>query len=221
MNIYLIHGDDYLTSYERLQMYIGKARERGFHIVNIENKSDDIAGILRSKNLFDFKQMVVVNNYQLIISDVLNFLKDVDYDLHLVIYHEGTIPVSFIKKLPEVSKNEVFELSKSLWKFVENFYPGNIAPCLTYFHQSIKNNPVEMVFSILSGHLRDIFLILNSENLPYPAWRLQKLKYISEKFGIRKIKMVIKELSEIDIRVKTSNVSLKDELDLFILRKLK
>ena len=74
---------------------------------------------------------------------------------------------------------------------------------------------------ILSGYLKDIYLVLNTGNtLKYPEWRMQKLKHISARFGIKKLSKIIDELAIIDIKVKTTSANLKDELDLLILRKL-
>lgn len=221
MNIYLIHGDNSLASYNRLQEYTNKGRNKGWEVAEVAEKSSNISAILRSNSLFKGKRLIIVRDYKLLSEQAIEFIYTSNEDAEIIIYHVGTIPALFIKKLPVVSKNEVFDLSKSLWKFIENFYPGNLIPCLTYFHESIKHDPVELVFSILIGQIRDIYLILNSEILPYPAWRLQKLRKISDKFGKYRIKKVIKELSEIDIKIKTSNANLKEELDLFIIRKLK
>ena len=221
MNIYLIHGDNSLTSYNRLQEYVNKGKDRGWEVTEIEDKEVNIIDILRSDSLFGNKRLVVVKEYSLLSDKAIEFINKTLDDIELIIYHGSAIPVTFIKKLKNVKKNEVFKLSKYLWKFIDNFYPGNTKNCLYYFHESLKNDPAELLFTILAGQIKDIFLTLYSdEPLPYPPWRLSNIKRQSEKFGKEKIKMTIDELAKIDIKVKTSSADLKDELDLFILRKL-
>ncbi len=221
MNTYLIHGDNNIASYERLQTYIKKASEKGFEIINIENKEKKIIDILRSVGLFNNKRLIVIRNYTLIDITTLKYLGGVNHNLQIIIYHDATIPITFIKKLGNVKKNEIFQLSKYLWKFIDSFYPENTLNCLTFFHETLKTEPVELVFSILVGQLRDIFIMLYSKKpLSYPPWRLQKLRSLSDKFGRKKINKVIDQLSEIDVKVKTTGADLKDELDLFIIRKL-
>ena len=221
MNIYLIHGDNSLTSYNRLQEYVNKGKDKGWEVTEIEDKEVNIIDILRSDSLFGNKRLVVIINYLLLNSQIIKYINTSDDDVEVIIYNKTPIPISFIKKLTRVKKNEVFPLSKYLWKFIDNFYPGNTKNCLYYFHESLKNDPAELLFTILAGQIKDIFLTLYSdEPLPYPPWRLSNIKRQSEKFGRVKIKMTIDELSKIDIKVKTSSADLKDELDLFILRKL-
>ena len=221
MNIYLIHGDNSLASYNRLQEYVNKGKGRGWEVTEIEDKEVNTIDILRSNSLFGNKRLVVIINYLLLNSQIIKYINTSDDDVEVIIYNKTPIPISFIKKLTRVKKNEVFPLSKYLWKFIDNFYPGNTKNCLYYFHESLKNDPAELLFTILAGQIKDIFLTLYSdEPLPYPPWRLSNIKRQSEKFGRVKIKMTIDELSKIDIKVKTSSADLKDELDLFIMRKL-
>jgi len=221
MNIYLIHGDNSLTSYNRLQEYVNKGKDKGWEVTEIEDKEVNIIDILRSDSLFGNKRLVVIINYLLLNSQIIKYINTSDDDVEVIIYNKTPIPISFIKKLTRVKKNEVFPLSKYLWKFIDNFYPGNTKNCLYYFHESLKNDPAELLFTILAGQIKDIFLTLYSdEPLPYPPWRLSNIKRQSEKFGKEKIKMTIDELAKIDIKVKTSSADLKDELDLFIMRKL-
>ena len=54
----------------------------------------------------------------------------------------------------------------------------------------------------------------------YPDWRLNKLKSQSNKFSDKLLKEIINDLSNIDVKVKTSKANLKDSLDLLIVKKL-
>jgi len=219
MNIYLIHGDNSIASYTRLQEYLDKAKEKGWEVIIIDNK--DIINVLRSNNLFNNKRIIAIRNYSLIDKNTLEYLNVYKDELELLIYHENLIPSTFIQKLHGVKKNEIFRLSKHIWKFIDNFYPGNNKALIYHLNESVKTDPIELIFSLLSGYLKDIYLYKNSKNaLSYPSWRIQKIKLLSSKFGKDNLNEIINELANIDLKVKTTSANLKDELDLFILRKL-
>ena len=57
-------------------------------------------------------------------------------------------------------------------------------------------------------------------SIPYPSWRVGKLKSQASKFTIEQLKYLIEKLSEIDIKVKTSKADLTNELDLLIIKQL-
>ena len=221
MNIYLIHGDNNVASYERLQEYIKKGKSKGWEVSEIEDKETSITDTIRSNSLFNNKRLVIIKSYSLIDNKVIEFVNTNNDDIELIIYHGGTIPVTFLKKLKNVKKNETFKLSKYIWKFIDSFYPGNVKNCLFFFHETLKSDPAELVFSILVGQIKDIYLFLYSKKtIAYPPWRLGNIKRQADKFGKDKIVDAIDELADIDVKVKTTSANLKDELDLFIVRKL-
>jgi DNA polymerase III delta subunit len=221
MNIYIIHGDNSIASYEKFREYLDKARNEGWEIINIDNKDKTIKDVLRSYSLFNQKRIISIRNYNLIDKVTLDYLNNYKDDLELFIYHDNLIPPAFIQKLHSIKKNEVFRLSKHLWKFIDNFYPGNSKVLFYHLNESVKSDPIELIFSILTGYLKDLYLFLNSKKgLNYPPWRIQKIELLSSKFGKERLNEVINELANIDMKVKTTSTNLKDELDLFILRKL-
>ncbi len=221
MNLYFIHGENHLASYEKLQEYVNKGRNKGWEVVEISDKNSNVSDMLRSSSLFGGRRLVILKDYKLLGDQAIELLNTSKEEAEVIIYHTGIIPVTFIKKLKNVKKNEQYKLSKFLWKFIDSFFPGNVKNCLMYFHKSVETDPPEMIFSILSGQIRDMFLVLYSDKpLPYPTWRLSNIKHQAEKFGKNKIKEVIGELAEIDLKVKSSSSDLKDELDLYIVRKL-
>src|SRR3989344_1982571 len=152
MNVYLIHGENRLDSYQRLEEYIKKARSKGWDVKEIDDQNQNIIDTLREVGLFETKRLIVVKKYSILNEKSLKFINEFTGDTEVIVYHEGTIPQAFAKKLKNVRKNEVFKLSKSLWKFIDSFYPGNVNNCLKYFQESVNSDPVELVFSILSGH---------------------------------------------------------------------
>lgn len=112
------------------------------------------------------------------------------YSGNLVIYHNAKIPAPALKNL-NADKVELFELPQILWKFLDNI-------TIKGLHEIIKTQPLEYIFAMI-------------------AWKLKQnyLKNPNEKNA-----SLINELAKIDVKSKTSNVSLLTLLDLFIAKHL-
>jgi hypothetical protein len=107
----------------------------------------------------------------------------------LVIYSEKRLSQNFLKILPNDAKIEKFELPILIWKFLDNFN-------IKLFHELLKTTTPEYLLAMIS-------------------WKLKKnyLKNQNEKTASQ-----IQELSEIDIKAKTTDSNLLDLLDLFLIK---
>jgi len=96
---------------------------------------------------------------------------------------------NFLKILPNDAKIEKFELPILIWKFLDNFN-------IKLFHELLKTTTPEYLLAMIS-------------------WKLKKnyLKNQNEKTASQ-----IQELSEIDIKAKTTDSNLLDLLDLFLIK---
>ncbi len=211
MKIIVLHGDDSAKSYERLMKFTDVAKKRNWEIV-----SDEFPN---TPSLFGIDRLIIYRNYQLLTkNDIKNFDK---FDGTLVIYHDGTLPQTFLKLMPADFKMEKFELPRSLFTFLESFYPGNSIKSLKLLHDLTKTEAIELTFYMLSKHLRDLYWVtIDPKTAQYPSWRLSKLKSQAEKFELEKLKQIISKLSEIDILVKSSKADLLSALDLLIVKQL-
>jgi len=85
----------------------------------------------------------------------------------------------------------------------------------------LKTESHDKIFALLVRLYRDlIWAKIDTESLSYPEWRLNKLKYQSEKYSLDQLKKILRQLIEIDIKVKTGKGLLNELLDLFILGRL-
>jgi DNA polymerase III delta subunit len=211
VKIIVLHGDDSAKSYERLMKFVDSAKKRNWEIVTDEFPN--------TPSLFGKDRLIVYRNFQLLTkSDIKNFDK---FDGTLVIYHDGVLPQTFLKLMPSDFKMEKFELPKILFTFLEAFYPGNSIRTLKLLHDLGKTEAIELSFFMLGRHLKDLYWVsIDPETSEYPSWRLSRLKFQAEKFGIEKLKLIINELSDIDIDVKSSKANLLTSLDLLIVKQL-
>ena len=224
MNITVIHGDNSLASYEQLQKLIESAKNKGFFITKITEKDEKIAEILSKQDLFNEKRLIVVNDWDNLKLTDIKWINDhkKNYDIALIIYKNKTISKTFLNKIEKIDKVELFDVPKIIWSFMESFYPKNTTNCLKFLNEIIKKNAVEFVFAMLARHLRDVYwATLPGSEKEFQSWRFSKLKFQAKKMGNEKVKEILRIMGEIDIKVKTTNSNLKDELDLLIITQLK
>ena len=224
MKIYLIHGEYSFKSYEKLKEYIKKAKEDKWSAVYVSDESGlNIRETFSSKDLFVSKKVFILENLsKLTPKDIawLNKNKDL-LDGILVLYSKNNVKDSFIKSFDKIDRIEEFKLPENIYTFLNSFYPKNSESCIKIFHSLLPKENIEFIFFLLSKHLRDLFWVkLSPSNIPYPSWRVEKLERQASRFSIEKLKEIINNLSDIDIKSKTSNTNLSDLLDLLIIRKL-
>ena len=223
MKIIILHGDHIEKSYERLQRFIDVAKKRGWRIERITDNKQNISEALVSKDLFGKKKLVIIDGIKLINKKETNWLKKnkESVDVDIVVYQKSTLTKTALKILPQPDKIEEFKLPKLIWNFLDSFFPGNAKVCLNLLHKIIENEPLELVFFLLVKQVRDVYWAkVDSKSLPYPPWRVGKLKKQADKFDKKLLKKIINEFAEADIKSKTSKAKLLDELDFIMATKL-
>ena len=204
MKIIVLHGDYTIKLYERLNKFIEIAKKRGWEVTNDE--------ISQTPSLFNKETLTIVRKYNLISKKNIPGISKIPGTL--VIYNEGNIPQLFLKELPKDTKIEEFKLPKIIWNFLDNI-------SVKLLHETVKTEPIEFVFSVLSKRFRDLYWVkVNEESLPYQPWQIGKLKRQAQKYSQDTLKETINKLAEIDVKVKTSKADLISELDLLLIKSL-
>jgi len=175
MKIIVLHGDDINKSYERLNKFTDAAKKRNWEIIY-----DDISA---TPSLFGNERLTIVRDYKLLGKKTV--------DGTLVIYHEGTLPATFLKTLPKDTKVEEFKLPKMLWSFLDNM-------TIKSLHEVIKTEAIEFVFIMI-------------------AWKFKK-RYLAS--PTPKMKEIINKLAQIDADIKTGKADLLSSLDLMFIKGL-
>ena|SRR5436190_1475990 len=223
MKVIIVHGDDITKSYQRLMLFFDEAKKRNWEIKSIDEADTSISEVISSVSLFSEERFFIVKDIKLVKPKDIEFINKKMDNLqgNLVIYANKSLPVTFIKSFKKIHKEEVYNLSKILFKFVDTLVPGNTTNAIKVFQELKKSEPAELVFSIVAKHFRDLFWVKADEaSLNYPSWRLSKIKSIANKFEENKLKEIINNLSEMDVKSKTGEADLTEELDLLILTKL-
>ena len=223
MKIIVLHGDDERKLYERLSKFIETAKSRSWEVAYLDDRLQSIQEELSSSSLFGAERFFIIRDVTRLGKKELEWIdiKSKDLSGNLIIYHEGYIPQMILKALPKGTKIEEFKLPVILWNFLDNLYPGNSGKSIKQFHQLIEKQPPEFMFTLIAKLFRDLYWVkIGPTSLPYPNWRIGKLKAQANKFTINNLELIINKLSDIDIKVKTSKSDLVSELDLLIIKQL-
>ncbi len=222
MNIYIIHGDDEISSREYFLKLIKK--QKGNEILRFrDNYPGGIGSFLKSQSLFCDKTLFVLEDLSSISKKELVWLaKNVPrLKGNLIIYEKKEIASFILKIFPQNTKFKKFDLPKLIFIFLSMIKPGNTQKVLEMLHRVVLIEPPEFVFALLASHFRDLYWAkVDPQTLLYPAWRVGKLKSQASHFSEKKLAKFIKRLAEIDLLVKTSQAQLLSSLDLMFIREL-
>lgn len=224
MKIKIIHGDNNLLSYKILLKTLDEFKSKNYRVEKITKDSKlGLQEIISSQSLFKENIIYLIEDIKLIKTKDWNWIKSSSSNTEgvLVIYSDTLINKTLLNKFPKGTNIEEFKLPILIWKFLDSFYPKNSKVSLAFLHQISINEPIEFIFSLLGKTLRDLYWVKNDPvGLPYPGWRVGKLKNQASKFGETLLKEIIIELAKIDIKVKTSKADLLESLDFLIITKL-
>lgn len=223
MKIILLHGDDELKSYERLRKFVETAKARSWEVVYLDETELSFLEAVRSRSLFGGERFYILKDIKKVGKKEVDWLNknSEKAEGNLIIYHPSVASVTFMKSLPKATKVEEFKLPKLIFQFLDSFIPKNAKRAIDLLHQVAVNQPPEFIFSLIAKHIRDLYWVsVDRATLPYPSWRVGKLKSQAEKFEVTKLKGLLSELTEIDIQTKTSNAEAIPSLDLLIATRL-
>lgn len=114
-----------------------------------------------------------------------------------------------------------FDLPLVIFRFLDSLSPENSRFSLDLFHQCLEQDPPELVFFLLAKQIRLLILAadLGQKGLEkMEPWRIGKLIHQSQRFGLRKLIFLYKELLKIDWQQKTGQTpfDLVSQLDLWL-----
>lgn len=215
MNIIVLHGDNIDTLYQRLKVFKNEAKKRSWEIRFVD-LNINIGEQLSSKSLYTNNVLFILENpirlKKTEIDWINNNVKSIGGTLTL--YSESLLNKTFLKSILNITKVEEYKLPVLIWRLLESIYPGNARNCIKLLHVVIEDESSEFIFALISRHLRDIYWSnLEDNKLPYPDWRISKLRTQARKFPNDRLKQIINLLAEIDTKVKTGKDNIPDSLD--------
>lgn len=223
MKVIVLHGDNSDKSYERLKKFTDEAKGRSWEVINLSDSSHSVRDNLSSGSLFGSERFFVLRDFKLLEKKDMDWINKKGAGLpgNLIIYSPTLINQTLLKVLPKGAKIEEFKVPKLIWSFLDHVYPGNLRNVLTEFHEIIKTEAPEFVFSLLARQFKNLYLLkFPSNKLGLQDWQISKLKKQADRFTDSKLKDILNNLSDIDYEVKTGKAELVSSLDLFMLKHL-
>jgi len=124
------------------------------------------------------------------------------------------------KRNLKVQKNVLikeFKLPISVFNFLDNLYPGNLATVIKNLNLLSKTTASELIFFMLTKRIRQLLMIkLNHKLDGLQLWQLKKLNYQAKLWSKQTLIKFYQSLFQLEIKVKTiSNpFDLKKSLEL-------
>lgn len=221
MKIIVIHGDNIVESYSRLKELTSVAKKRGWEVKSLEAGTQSLPKEVVGRGLFGEEKLIVIEGVAKIPKKDLLWLSKnkARVGVSVIIYQQTPLSKSLIDSL-KADKVEEYKLPKLTWVFLETLAPGNASSSISLCHKVLKAQPAELVFALMARHLRDLYWVKEEGTLPFPSWRVAKLKRQASKFSRELLKDLISDMAEADIMAKTSKENLVDSIDFIIATRL-
>lgn len=223
----ILHGENTVLSRQRLQeeMEAFKLEKKG-EILNFEGNNLNLINLqqsLESLSLLETHRLIIIEN---LFSGrtskekerIITHLKKIN-PKNLIIWEgkkiDGRVLASWSTSVLR------FDLPVVIFRFLDSLAPGNATQTINLFHQSLEQDPPELIFHLLSRQIRLLILAadLGEKGLSQMRdWQKGKLISQAKKFGLAQLIKIYKELLQIDWQQKTSQTpfNLVSQLDLFL-----
>lgn len=222
----LLHGDSQVASRRQLNILIDKAKQQGVRdIIRLEGVSTSLTDLIQATETVSFfgtEKLVIVENLfsrpkSKLKDELIHRLKNVSPDsISIILWEPKLLTASQLKMLPNF-QNQIFKISKVLFKFLESLSPGNSKSSLNFLHLALLQEESEMIFAMLIRQVR--MLIQAQDNaLKLPGWQLSKFKHQASAYTKPQLLKLHRQLLQLDQAQKTGQtlLSVADTLDIII-----
>lgn len=220
----IIHGDNLVTSRNRLQAFLGTFRGE---IIRLEGKLLDLTALkqsLESKSLFGQEKLIVIENLFSLRSSlrkdmILSYLKQ-ELPENLVIW-EG-VKIDGRRLLPfSKAKVEKYEIGKIIFRFLDSLEPNNTRNLIGLFHQALTLDSPELIMFLLERQIRLLIIAadLGEKGLNGTlSWKKTILIRQAKKFKLNQLIRLYLKLLNIEYNQKTGKAGLllRSQLDLWL-----
>jgi DNA polymerase III delta subunit len=218
MKIVALFGTDTDRVQTRMLDILKGVKKKGFRVSEIALKTS-FAEALRSTSLFEENVLFVSDTASKRIETDWQWIEKNagQQSASLLLLFGDTVPVKIKKYLPKDTKCEEFKIPVIIFQFLDSLVPGN-KNALTLLKKVTDTEPIELVFSMMVTHLRDMYWVLSdSSSYAGPDWKKGRLLSQAKKIGLTNLKDAFSQLAHIDLDVKSSIGSLTIFVDNFLI----
>ncbi len=235
--IRVIHGDDQFTSRQNFLMAIDRFRESHpqAEIVKLsfpEQAWEQVATLGGQESLFHQQRVIALEKFLSSakpkeFQKIINLSSRLALGSEIIFWEERALSPAKINAFNSLKNISIlnFPLKKTLFKFLDEIKPKNQAELIKTLNAALKDNPFELVLSVLKNHLR-LLIIFSSprarEKVKLPFWRQAKLEQQTESFAPGQLEKLYSEIIEMEYQQRSgSPLSPKLALEMIIVKSLK
>ncbi|MEK9146900.1 MAG: hypothetical protein AAB639_01750 [Patescibacteria group bacterium] len=203
--IYLLHGNDYESSYRRLNQIA--AKYAGHKIIHLDKSTprEVLSQTLHESSFFPQKEIIILE-------DLISTQVRIPEEKDIIIWEKRAVLSNEIKKLPKSTIVELHNLKTTLFEFLDSLVPGSKKTHKLAKKQNEKN---------LLWHLQNrLFLLLlvktgfganeasNLLHMNLVSWQWRKLQDQALRFSLSNLLDFYGGALKVDFLIKTGKTSL-------------
>jgi DNA polymerase III delta subunit len=222
----VIHGENTAHSRKKLQELITQAKTDNTSITRLEAKrltSASLQEAMGGNSLFGDDKLIIIEELHSLPASkrkkgLIEQIGNSGLD-NLVLYEKRKLTATMLKKIgnPQVFE---FKISNTLWKFLDQIGGSDKTKVIRLLRESITQNDEFFVYTMIIRQIRMLITAKDGGVLKGAPFMITKLQGQARNVSIEQLLTTHKQLSNIDIKQKNSQLalSLSQELDLILLR---
>lgn len=224
MSIYIFHGDSSSTSRKLLHSALSIEKSRGHEIRVIEGDKlspSDLESSLSTTSLFSVEALQIENLLSRLKSKdkekCLNLIANYSGYKNIYLWDKKEVTPANLKKFPS-AKVSLFKSPTSLFNLLDSLVPNNAQAILTHLHLVVKETEDIVVFTMIARQISYLIMMKSATSPKFAPWQMGKLRLQASKWDQTLLEQFIKELTNIDYKIKTgrSKLTYTDHLDILI-----
>lgn len=230
MPIYIIHGDDIVSSRKFLREQKQKLHSPSVFDGDVDLQ--DLIQITQGGGLFGNEKKVFIENF--FSKNKLNTSKTkgiIDYinknqsSSDVFFWEEKELQKKYLNLFNNPTV-KIFMIPKTIFLFLESIRPVNYKNSINLFHKALQNTEAELIFFMLQRQFRMLAAVSDKktretidEVIRLAPWQRGKLEKQARLFSIDKLLEIYRRLYEIELAQKSGGLpySLANAIDFFLL----
>lgn len=214
--IFVLHGDDTASSYERLTSILDSYKD-SLKVHLVKSTALQITEEALARDLIFPQKIVVVENFLSPFKKLPpDLFKNIPADATLIFWEKSTLTPAKLAKLEKLAKVELFKEKSLLFPFLDSMIPGSKASLVLL--QSVKDTnglpwqlQNRLLLLILSKLNFDLNRTVKITKRNIADWQWNKIKFQSAKFNLEKLIAMYQAALKIDLMVKNGKTNIPAE----------
>lgn len=210
----LLHGDDIDSSRRELQRVRDHAKGKDIrHLDGRTMTASDLTQALESSSLFGKDTVVVIEHLftkiskrEKAVAQLVTLLAQSAESSNIILWEEKEVGKTAIAMLGNKMNIQLYKMPKVIFQLLDALAPGNGRTLLLLLRQSLKNQPAEVIYTMVVRRLRQLLMVASGVQPDgIQPWQAQRLTRQSRLFTMEKLKAMYHKLFQIEYSLKTGS----------------